>query len=162
MQALNSSAWQTADFAAWSNQNRSRLRPLWLIFVCPLCLPELHATRLKALNFCISLASSNPVISPISTKIPDSVCSPIPAIARICLACGISLHFWWSCASIRRSYLFSARICATNHCTACFPASLPFMSSSVFWICCWFSKILAQVTWFFCSCKIHVRYLLFF
>lgn len=80
---LNSSAWDTADFAAWNSQYLSRLRPLWLILVSPLCLPELLDTRPRQLSFRISLASSKGLISPISARIPARMFSPIPSISRI-------------------------------------------------------------------------------
>ena len=88
---MNSGEWATADFAAWNSQYLSLLRPLWLILVSPLCLPELQATSPSPLSFWISAASSNRLRSPISAIIPDRMFSPIPDISSMFSAWGIEV-----------------------------------------------------------------------
>ena len=110
----------------------SLLRPLWLILVSPVCLPERQATNPNPLNFWISFTLSNLDMSPISASIPDRMFSPIPDIARMFFAYGISLHLWFNWFSISESCSSSSIIRLTNHLTACLPASAPSLIPTLF------------------------------
>ncbi len=101
----------TSGSIALNNIALSLLRPLLVIVVCPLWLPELFSLRFNPASFIICFGSLNLLISPTSARKPPTVLIPIPLIANSLSAPGMAI----TNSSMRAS--ISSRILRTSPCS---------------------------------------------